>query len=500
LGGTLAEEGLGIAVDGSGNAYVAGATLSVDFPTTTGGAFNLGSSGMNCDDPSNPGTAIPCSDAYVAKYDSSGGVQYATFIGGHFEDAATAIALDSGGQAWVTGITYSTDFPVGSNGFQQKHAGGFGDAFVVSLNGSGGIAYGTYLGGGGWDQGQAIALDSSDNVYVAGATNSGATNTLPLPLINALQLQYGGGTYDAFVAKINPSIAPTGQLQYLTYLGGDGKDYAFGIAVNGSGNAYVVGETTSKDFPLNTALQSRLFGSGPKFWGDAFVSKIDQSGNVLNWSTYFGGFDDDWAYGVALDGSQGIYVSGSSFSPDFPTEAPYQPGSAGEGDAMLFKLSESPVTADLQVNVDAAPDTVDIGRTLTYQVTVNNLSTSNNAGGVVIAATLPGGISFRSAAPAGTCTAVGVLVTCDIGSIAAGGSATTSLETISNTAGYITFTARIVRTNQPDSDLSNNSASVTTIAAVGDSGGGAWSLFDLALLAICYLIRKKQTSALSGIT
>ena len=373
-----------------------------------------------------------------------------------------------------------------SKGFQQTHAGGSGDAFIVKLDSSGSVAYDTYLGGGGWDQGQAIALDPGGNVYVAGATNSGANTTIALPLTNALQQQYGGGTYDAFVAKVNPSLAAASQLQYVTYLGGGGKDFAFGIAADSNGYAYVVGETTSMDFPVNNALQSTWLGGGKNNWGDAFVSKIDKSGFLLNWSTYLGGADDDWAYSVALDGTGGIYVAGSSFSTDFPTVNPYQGNSSGNGDATLLKLTDSSAIADLRVSVSATPDPVSFSQSLTYQVTVDNLSTTTNAGGVVVAATLPGGISFKSSTPGGSCTASGQQVTCKVGSVAANGSASTTLETVSNAAGNITFSAKIVRANQPDPDLSNNSASITTIAAVGDSGGGAWSVFELLIGLVIY--------------
>ena len=500
LGGSRAEEALGVAVDGAGNAYVAGATLSADFPITVGGgAFNAGGTGStdnNCVDPSNPDAKIPCSDAYVAKYDSSGVKQYATFLGGHYEDAATAIAVNGGGEAYVTGITYSTsiDFPVTSNAFQQNHAGDFGDAFVLMLDSAGAVTYGTYLGGGGWDQGQAIAVDGSGNIYVAGATNSGSsTSSAPLPLPAAsVQRVYGGGAYDAFVAKITPANAPSSQLRYLTYLGGGGKDFAFGIAVDGSGNAYVVGETTSTDFPLDNPLQSIWFGAGKNNWGDAFIAKIDKAGYFLNWSTYLGGGDDDWANSVVLDGSGGIYVAGSSFSADFPTENPFQPSNAGNGDALLFKLNDSPITADLQMAVSAAPDPVGSGETLTYQVVVSNLGTSNAAGGVVAVATLPGGVSFSSASPAGTCSASGAQVTCTVGAIAAGGSVTTTLQTVSNTAGDITFTAKVARANQPDPNPANDSASVTTTAAVGSSGGGAWSLFEWLVTMIIYVVRRRR--------
>lgn len=497
LGGARAEEGLGIAVDGSGNAYVAGATLSSDFPATLG-TFNIGIA-QTCDDPSKPGTTIPCSDAYVAKYDAAGVKQHATFLGGYYEDAATAIAVNAAGEAYVTGVTYSPSFAVTQDGFQQAPAGGFGDAFIVRLDGAGNVSYGTYLGGGGWDQGQAIAVDAGGNIYVAGATNSGSSSSsTPLPLTNALQQQYGGGSYDAFVAKINPSNAPSNQIQYLTYLGGGDKDFAFGIAVDGGGNAYVAGETMSTDFPVATSLQSTWFGGGNNKWGDAFVTKINALAS-LGWSTYLGGGDDDWANSVALDGNGGIYVAGSSFSADFPTEHSYQTSSAGNGDAMLFKLSDSPVSADLQVSVSAAPDPVGSGETLTYQVTVNNLSTGNDAGGVVIVATLPGGVSFKSATPAGTCTAGGSQVTCRVGTIAAGGSAATTLTTVNNTAGDITFTAQVVRANQPDPDSSNNSASVTTKAAVGSSGGGAWSLLEWIVGMIIYRLRSRSGVVLRSV-
>lgn len=493
LGGTMAEEGLGIAVDGSGNAYAAGATLSDDFPTTAvSPAFNINVNNQPCYDPSNPGSIIPCSDAYVAKYDAAGSLVYATYIGGSLEDAATAIAVNGTGESYVTGLTYSSTFAVTPDGFQQTPAGGFGDAFIVKLDGTGKVSYGTYLGGGGWDQGQAIAIDAGGNIYVTGATNSGSNgSTIPLPLTNALQLQYGGGTYDAFVAKINPTNAPSSQVRYLTYLGGGGKDFAFGIAVDGSGNAYVVGETTSTDFPLAADLQSTWFGRGNNFWGDAFITKINAPGS-LSWSTYLGGADDDWANGVALNGSGGIYVVGSSFSSDFPMETPYQSGNAGNSDAILFKLTDSPVTADLQVSVSATPDPVSSGAILTYQLTVNNLSTSNDAGGVVVAATLPAGVTFKSAMPAGTCTAAGAQVSCNVGTIAAGTGVTTSLQTLVDTAGDITFTAERVRANQPDPNPGNDSASVTTTAAVGDSGGGTWSILEWLLGTIIYLLRRRN--------
>ena len=394
----------------------------------------------------------------------------------------------------MTGVTYSPTFAITTDGFQQTPAGGVGDAFIVMLDSSGAVGYGTYLGGDGWDQGQAIAVDAAGNVYVAGATNSSSTT---LPLTSPLQALYGGGGYDAFVAKLAPRTTSGYNIQYLSYLGGSDRDLAFGVAADSGGNAYVVGETMSTDFPVATSLQSTWFGGGRNRWGDAFISKITASG-LLSWSTYLGGGDDDWAYGVAVDGNQGIYVSGSSLSTDFPMETPYQAVSAGNGDAMLFKLTDSPITADLQVSVSATPDLVGSGETLTYRVVVNNLSTSNVAGGVRVLATLPNGISFKSATPAGICTASGVQVACNVGSIAAGGSAEINLNTVSNTAGDITFTAKLVRANQPDPNSANNNASVTVTAAAGTGGGGLWSPMEwLLVVPALLLMRRRGFSLLS---
>ena len=490
LGGSQAEEAMGIAVDATGNAYVAGATLSSNFPFTLG-TFNAGVSGNNCDDPSSPGSAIPCSDAFVVKYDASGAKQYATFLGGNREDAANAIAVTGTGEVYLTGITYSfANFSTGGS-IQPTFGGGAGDAFLITLDNAGALTYATYLGGDGWDQGQAIALDGRGDVYIAGVTQSSSGT---LPLTNPLQAVYGGGTSDAFVAK----ITLPNSMKYFTYLGGAEQDFAFGIAVDGSNNAFVVGETMSTNFPVGTALQSTWFGGGNNQWGDAFISKISAPSGfpLLVWSTYLGGGDDDWANGVALDGNGGIYVAGTSFSPDFPTASPYQAGAGGNGDAILFKLNDSNVTADLQVGVSGTPDLVGTGETITYTVVVNNLSATDSAGGVVVRATLPSGVTYQSATPANNCAAIVAQVTCKLGDIPAGSSATTTLTAVNNTAGDITFTAQVVRANQPDNNTSNDSASVTTKAAVGSSGGGAWSLFEWVVGMMVYLARRRRGAIL----
>ena len=510
LGGINTDEALGIALDdsaGGGNIYVSGSTLSNDFPTTGGSSFNAGTTtGNNCSDPSS-GSPIPCSDAFVVKYDNDGVKQYAVYLGGPREEVATAVAVNSAGEAYLTGITYSTvSFPgVTKSSFNETINGGPGDAFIIKLNSDGTVSYGTYLGGNGFDQGQAIALDNAGNVYVAGITNSSN-----LPVVNPLQTTFLGGGLDAFVVKMDPTITSP---VYLTYLGGSqqsttvpfsGQDQAFGIAVKGSGStavAYVVGETMSADFPENTPLQSIWLGGGKNGWGDMFITQIGSTG-VLGWSTFLGGGDDDWANSVALDGSGNLYVAGSSYSTDFPTTAnAYQASLAGSSDAVLLKLSDTSAPPDLQVNVSGSPALVGTAETLTYTVVVSNSSTTFPADGIVVVATLPSGINYQSATvPGGSCSNSGTQVTCNVGTVAASGSATITITTVNNTAGDITFTAKVVRVDQSFTDSSGNSssASTTTKAAQGSSGGGggAWSLLEWIAVMIFYLRGRRREGIL----
>jgi hypothetical protein len=218
----------------------------------------------------------------VAKYDASRPLYidpliYSTYLGGRGNDQGLGIAVDSSGNAYVTGYTSSSNFPT-MGPLQPTYGGGPDDAFVSELNPSGtALVYSTYLGGSGTDVGKGIAVDSSGSAYVTGWTTS--TN---FPTMNPLQPTYGGDPYDAFVAQLNPTGSA---LVYSTYLGGSGNDQGLGIAVDSSGNAYVTGLTFSSDFPLMNPLQP-TYGGG---YGDAFVSELNPSGTALVYSTYLGG-------------------------------------------------------------------------------------------------------------------------------------------------------------------------------------------------------------------
>ncbi|HET9494024.1 MAG TPA: SBBP repeat-containing protein, partial [Chloroflexia bacterium] len=250
---------------------------------------------------------------------------YSTYLGGSGADISSGIAVDSGGNAYITGWTHSTNFPL-ANPLQPTHAGYY-DAFVSKLSAAGSaLVYSTYLGGSGGDTGQGIAVDSGGNAYVTGLTLS--TN---FPLANPLQPTYGS-IGDAFVSKLS---ATGSALVYSTYLGGSSGDEGLGIAVDSGGNAYVTGSTQSPDFPLANPLQPTFCGGQ---W-DAFVSKLSATGSALVYSTYLGGWSIDRGYGVAVDSGGSAYVTGFTSSPNFPLANPLQSALSGNYDAFVSKLS-----------------------------------------------------------------------------------------------------------------------------------------------------------------
>ncbi|HEY6274642.1 MAG TPA: SBBP repeat-containing protein [Terriglobales bacterium] len=324
LGGSDNDAANGIATDSSGNAYLTGQTFSTDFPTQA---------------PEQPGGCPTCSsttgksDVFVSKVNSSGSaLVYSTYIGGSFLDLGIGIALDSAGNAYVTGQTDSTDFPTTAGAFQTT-GDNSGDAFVLELNSAGSaLVYSSYLGGIGADAGEGIAVDSSGNAYVVGTTVS-----LNFPTANAYQSTNKGGS-DVFVTKV---AAGGAKILDSTYLGGSGNDNGNAIAVGPAGNAYVTGQTSSNNFPTASAFQASYGGQG-----DAFVTKliIPSSGNItLGFSTYLGGTTADQAFGIALDNSNNVYVTGETSSTDFPTKGPFQATLAGGTgqDAFVTKLSSS---------------------------------------------------------------------------------------------------------------------------------------------------------------
>jgi YVTN family beta-propeller protein len=405
LGGSNQQQGYGIAADRAGHAYVTGSTSSVDFPVLN----------------ALQGTLNGTTDAFVARLDAAGGLVYSTYLGGKDSDSARAIAVDGRGFAIVTGTTFSPDFPV--VGAVQPLFGGKRDAFVAKLDPKGGVlVYSTYLGGSDDDEGRDITvLDGS--AYVVGQTRS-----WDFPLSHPLQGTPGGG-FDAFVAKLDPSGA---NLVFSTFLGGSGADYGLGIALDAEANIYVVGETASVDFPIANALQGTRQGPTDAFvtkldrsastlvystylggswndsaWGvavdrrgrahvvgrtdstnfptanavqavhaggvaDAFVARLNAAGSTLTYSTYLGGADDEEGLRIALDAERNAWVTGSTYSANFPTKNALQPARAGTVDAFVTRITDtfayvtsysgqSFTSLDVATNTPAPPASLVVG-------------------------------------------------------------------------------------------------------------------------------------------
>ena len=312
LGGNSADYAYDVTVDDEGNFYVTGATGSTNFPLV------------------NPvqSTPSPFGDLFISKFNAGGAsLAYSTYLGGNDSDVGFGIAVDSQGYAYLTGESWSSNFPV-ANALQPIHPGIQQDVIVVKLNPAGNsLVYSTYLGGSNSQTGWDIALDAANNVYVTGHTISPN-----FPVVNALQPQIKG-IRDAFVTKIN---AAGSALVYSTFLGSSGSlDYGFSIAVDGAGSAYVTGQTTENDFPTANPLQPKNGG-----FGDAFISKLNASGSALVYSTYLGGAVNEVGRSIAVDAAGSAYLTGWTESANFPTTgSAFQPVKSGFADVFVAKLN-----------------------------------------------------------------------------------------------------------------------------------------------------------------
>jgi hypothetical protein len=303
--------GYEIAVDSSGAAYVTGQISPIDFPSR-----NFHRSTFTGKD-----------DVFVAKLNTSGtALIYSTYIGGAAFDYGKGIQVDSNGNAYVTGITSSDDFPTKKALFSSS-AGGF-DAFIVKINASGSeLVYSTYLGGSSDDSGQSLTVDSSGAVGVTGWTQSH-----DFPVKNAL-IDRLSGNMDAFVAKIDSSGSV---FHFSTYLGGDSMDFAKDIAASISGTIWVTGYTGSGDYPIANALFPALSGKL-----DAFVTQLSETGTEIVFSTFLGGNSYDIGNAISVDSTGNVYITGYTNSKDFPVKNALDDTLSGRADAFVAKISLS---------------------------------------------------------------------------------------------------------------------------------------------------------------
>jgi hypothetical protein len=381
LGGSAVDEAYAIAVDAAGNSYITGATDSPNFPGGLVAGSNLaafvsalnpagtaiifstfigGNSGTG--DNSGFGIAVNSTgtyiigntasstasfpafltigpgggtDVFVAKLNSATGtVSQLTRIGGSGNDTGNGIAIDSTGAAYIGGQTDSTDFPLAGPSIQTTNPEMF-DGFVAKLDTNGTVLdYSTYLGGAtAGSLVTGIGIDGSNNAYVTGITVASDFPTTA----GALMTKAPGTEDNGFVTSIK---ADGSAMIYSTYLGGSGSNDAFGIAVDSAGEAFITGDTNSTDFPTVNPAQASLKGAT-----DVFVSKLNASGSALLFSTYFGGTLADTGTGIALDSFNDVYVTGQTFSSDYPVPgSPFQSSLSGTSDAFVTELSNTGFT------------------------------------------------------------------------------------------------------------------------------------------------------------
>ncbi|HEY86148.1 MAG TPA: peptidoglycan DD-metalloendopeptidase family protein [Chloroflexi bacterium] len=315
LGGSGSDYATAIAVDSAGSAYVTGYTASKDFPLTAGvfgGKYRGG-----------------YSDAFVAKLKPDGsGLVYASYLGGDDTDRAYGLAVDRSGSVYLTGETRSANFPVTANAPQSQHSGD-SDAFAVKISADGSeIRYATFIGGQKGEQGQALALDLQGQAYIAGKTTSS-----DFPATNDALAVKPSGLGDAFIVKLS---ANGDVFLYATYLGGSSVDGASAIALDADGGAYVTGSTVSQDFPVTQSA----FDTSPNKSYDVFIAKLSPNGSALDYAAYLGGRGSDRAYAIAVDNAGSAFVTGATYSQNFPvTKDAFDPTyNYGYADAFLAKL------------------------------------------------------------------------------------------------------------------------------------------------------------------
>lgn len=328
IGGQSGDVGNAIDRDDSGNVYVAGGTVSNDFPTTPG-AF---------DTSYNDG-----GDGYVAKLSPNGAnLIYGSYIGGSDEEVAYALAVASPCEATITGNTRSDDYPTTPAAFDPTYNGSgiasLGDSFATRLNCDGtGLVCSTFLGGIDGDTGYAIAIDDSGNAIMAGETDSPNFPTTP----GAYDPTFNGHDElgrDTFVVKLNASGTV---VQYGTFLGGNNQESGFALALDEGGNAVVTGVTDSANFPTTPGAFDTTFNGIPGL-PDAFVSKLSASGAALIYSTFF---DSGSGHGVAYDARGQIVFTGRTGANLPTTPGAFDITYNGSGDAFVAKLNLNEPTA-----------------------------------------------------------------------------------------------------------------------------------------------------------
>ena len=467
LSGTNTDNALAVAADNIGNAYILGWTQSV-----TDGDFPVGNSFQQS---ANGATRL----YFVSKFDTTqtagpASLKFFSYLGGTLTNSGVAgdgvvcvqlpcggIALDTTGNAYVAIGTTFTNLPA-TSAFQTTNHGG-SDAFLTKISADGSaLQYSTYLGGTGDDVANSLALDSSGNAYLTGSTTSS-----DFPAGTSGGLAAGGGQ-DAFVARFNNPTSGALALTYRSYLGGAGTDTGFGIVVDASQNAYVVGSTNSSDFPAPSSATLAAKGT------DAFLAKLNTNTTALLTfvsSTLLGGTGTDRGTSIALNLNGGVLVTGETNSADFPVLAfPNLPllQAARSGPSDAFLANYGPAT-DLSLTVAASPSPVAIGNAATFTYSIKNLGPDSSTGAVVtipVPAASAGASVGAFTSTSGSCASTGSTGAqteiCTLGTIAKDSSATITVgltpTVITSSSGGTTMTRIPASVSMGGHALPGNSA------------------------------------------
>ncbi len=467
LGGSGDDQAFSLAVDTPGNVFVSGHTTSTDFPVTAG-AYQT-----KCPVDSSGG----CSTSFVSEVNPTGkALVYSTYLGGSngLGESAYGIAIDANDDAYLSGITGSPNYPTTPRAYKTSCGSdglcnGTYDGFVTELNPTGtAVLASTFLGGSSFDYTAGIVVKPTA-IYVSGSTVS---SDFPVT-VNAAQKTYGGNSSgcvvstgtcgDVTVSKLNTALTA---LQYSTYLGGSlDENPGLSMAVDTNGYMYVTGQTASPDFPQLHAMQA--YGGGTS---DAFLTQITPQG-AFGYSTYFGGNGEDWAYRVALDPTNNVYITGGTLSTNLPVTLHAVQSTCGTdgtcngglADAWFAKIIQ---LADLSMALKSSA-TIKSGANLMYSIAAKN-NGPDTALAVSVSDATPTGTTFVSVTPnTGTCTAPPLggtgTVTCTIGTMASGNTLKIIMVVNVNASSgnTITDTATVTSTTY-DPNTKNNTATVTT--------------------------------------
>jgi hypothetical protein len=459
LGGSGDNRAFGVTLDSSNNAYVVGWTTSTNFPVTANAFQQTNNASVNT--------------VFVTEINPTGtALVYSTYLGGSNDDVGFGIALDSSNNTIVTGYSYSTDFPVTSGAFQTTTTAN-GAAFVTKLNvGGTALIYSTYLGGTtGTSAGNSVKVDSAGNAYVTGYT---CASDFPVTA-GAVQTVFGGDCTpaggDAFVTKLN---ATGSALVYSTFLGGTGDDVGFSIGLDSSNSAYIVGRSSSPNYPTTLgAFQSAQAGNY-----NTIYSIVNPTGTALLYSTYLGGSSIDVAFVLAVDKNGNSYAIGRTYSTNFPvTPGSFQQTLRGTTNAVVFKFAPGDQAWPMALNF--GDQTLEVTSAPLNTTLTNSGSTALSISGATFTGADPSDFAINS--NASTC----------VSSLAAGASCVISVTMTATASG--TRTANLVI-----NDAAQNSPQVVTLTGIATTS--AVSLAPGSLTFTTQLIGTNSNAQVATLT